>query len=87
MRELICRIVGPDAQVVGAFNQLKARMPHMTAIKIGQPGERTSYVRLEDPDTGELIDMMYIDEAGSPRSGEYKAPNRNDVRRKEEAQE
>ena len=79
MKELICRIVGPDAHVADAYNQIKARMLHMTAIKLGQPGERTSYARLENPDTGELIEMLHIDEVGIVRVGEYVAPNRYPV--------
>lgn len=75
MRELICRIVGPDAQVVDAYNQIKARMTHMTAIQLGQPGARTSYARLENPETGELIEMLHVDEFGIARTGEYIAPN------------
>lgn len=75
MRELICRIVGPDAHVVDAYNQVKARMLHMTAIKLGQPGARTSYARLENPDTGNLVEMLHVDEFGIMRTGEYIAPN------------
>ena len=76
MKEIICRAVfHDDAQAQDLLDQITARMTNTSVGDPGGPGERTSYVRMEDAETGAPIEMQHVDEHGIVREGEYIAPD------------
>lgn len=75
-REIVCRAYFEDnAQGQDLFGQIEARMTNTSVGDPGGPAERTSYVRMEDPDTGDLVEMLHVDEFGIVRNDEYVAPD------------
>ena len=66
---------GDEADIIDAYNQIEARMTNATVAGVGTPSARTSYARVDNLDTDELVQMLHVDEFGVVREGEYIAPD------------